>query len=153
MKTAELTGADLALWVARCDPRCVGLKFEKLGEHWVGRDDDDLPQELCVVISAGGFRNDIKARQAAPHAEIYSPHVNWAQGGQLIEREKIDLMHVEFIPSMGGNPCEPWSAMMENLSIDNADWDSMSGPTPLIAAMRAYVGSKLGAEVPDEVPA
>lgn len=82
----------------------------------------------------------------------YSPSTKWAQGGPIIEREKIDLMHCEYRPTaMACKPSEPWNAMMQNLAIDNADWDSMSGSTPLIAAMRAFVGSKYGADVPDEV--
>ena len=58
---------------------------------------------------------------------------NWAQGGPIIERERIELEHDGFI----------WWARIK------ADED-YSGPTPLIAAMRCYVASKLGDEV--EIP-
>ena len=52
---------------------------------------------------------------------------DWAQGGPIIERERIELEHDGFI----------WWARIK------AD-EEYSGPTPLIAAMRCYVASKLG---------
>ena len=68
---------------------------------------------------------------------------NWAQGGPIIERERMDIECWDF-HSM------PWKASMwwddENSSGDI----QMYGPTPLIAAMRCYVTSKLGNEV--EIP-
>lgn len=55
---------------------------------------------------------------------------DWAHGGPIIEREKINL----------------WT--------EGYDWEATQygklqewGPTPLVAAMRCYVGSKLGNEV------
>ena len=56
----------------------------------------------------------------------YEPSINWAQGGPIIEREGIAL-----IPG--------WTAERPGFSAD--------GPTPLIAAMRCYVASKLGEEI------
>lgn len=68
----------------------------------------------------------------------YSPATDWSQGGPLIEREEIALM-----------PGYQWEA------VKNGDDDTYvnHGPTPLIAAMRCYVASKLGeeVEVPDEL--
>jgi hypothetical protein len=62
---------------------------------------------------------------------------DWAQGGPLIEREWIDLHCVN--DSLWEAECPaPGGLAMQN------------GPTPLIAAMRCYVASKLGDEV--EVP-
>ena len=57
---------------------------------------------------------------------------DWAQGGPLIEREMIEV-----IPQSAAL----WDAMKRDQHIPN------DGPTPLIAAMRCYVASKLGAEV------
>jgi len=65
----------------------------------------------------------------------YSPSSNWAQGGPIIEREMIEL--VPQTPAL-------WDAMYKTQHIPN------DGPTPLIAAMRCYVASKLGDEI--EVP-
>ena len=55
---------------------------------------------------------------------------DWAQGGPIIERERIELEH----------DGHAWWARIK------ADED-YTGPTPLIAAMRCYVASKLGDEV------
>ena len=69
---------------------------------------------------------------------FFNPSTDWAQGGPIIEREKISLFE-------GVND---WSA---KTSIDHPLWDvRWEGPTPLIAAMRCYVASKLGGEV--EIP-
>lgn len=74
---------------------------------------------------------------AVNHAErltgVLSP-VNycgkWEHGGPIIERGQIELEHDGF---------QWWTRI-------RADED-FSGPTPLIAAMRCYVASKLGDEV------
>jgi hypothetical protein len=55
---------------------------------------------------------------------------DWAQGGPIIEREKIALF-------LNGN--DEWAATD---GIKNS-----VGDTPLIAAMRCYVASKLGDEI------
>ena len=69
----------------------------------------------------------------------YSPSTDWAQGGPIIERERI-----YFIPSIIGG----WAAKMHGNPTP-----LYKGQTPLIAAMRCYVASKLGDEVdiPEEL--
>ena len=60
---------------------------------------------------------------------------DWAQGGPIIEREGFELCRLE--SSAFGIE---WRAQI--------DCDCrFYGPTPLIAAMRCYVASKLGEEV------
>ena len=73
-------------------------------------------------------------------AHSWTPSTNWAQGGPIIERECIMLDH-----DRGFDSKQPWRA---SLSID--PYNKTDGPTPLIAAMRCYVASKLGDEI--EVP-
>jgi hypothetical protein len=63
---------------------------------------------------------------------------DWSQGGPIIEREHMDLSY-----RYGGR--EDWSAWT-----DERQEEVYEGPTPLIAAMRCYVASKLGDEV--EIP-
>lgn len=67
---------------------------------------------------------------------------DWAQGGPIIEREKIGVFH--YIHGFHG---PRWHA-----SIGSGGF-GMDGPTPLIAAMRCYVASKLGddVDVPEEL--
>ena len=62
---------------------------------------------------------------------------SWAQGGPILDRERITIRQWTDMPIS--------HAYMPH---DGAPWGA--GPTPLIAAMRCYVASKLGREV--EVP-
>jgi hypothetical protein len=75
--------------------------------------------------------------------ETYNPSTDWAQGGPIIERKWLDIT--------------PWpNESDEELRWQCKQHDSIDcvafGPTPLIAAMRCYVASKLGdtVDVPDE---
>lgn len=71
---------------------------------------------------------------------------DWAQGGPIIEREGIDLHRVsdslwsaKWWANNVGMVKNPAQRFRHNIEID--------GPTPLIAAMRCFVVSKLGEEV------
>jgi hypothetical protein len=75
---------------------------------------------------------------------IFKPSTDWSQGGPIIEREWLDVT--------------PWpNESDEDLRWQCKQHDSIDcvafGPTPLIAAMRCYLASKLGDEVdvPDEL--
>lgn len=89
---------------------------------------------LAVSVRATNWRNE-----NAPH--LYSS--DWALGGPIIEREKIDIAY-------GYRKANEWTAFP-------LTWTSTGGvnygPTPLIAAMRCYVASRLGddVEVPEEL--
>ena len=66
---------------------------------------------------------------------------DWALGGAIIERERISIT-----PDVG---C--WNAHYhDNLFEEDGSDCFQIGTTPLIAAMRCYVASKLGEEV--EIP-
>lgn len=67
----------------------------------------------------------------------YAYSRNWEVGGQVIEREHIGV----WPPWPDKN--KKWDAIQYDLPTPV----SCSGPTPLIAAMRCYVVSKLGEEV------
>lgn len=62
------------------------------------------------------------------------PSTDWSQGGPIIERECIAIKAIATEPVH-------WRAGF---------YYQIKGPTPLIAAMRCYVASKLGDEV--EIP-
>lgn len=74
----------------------------------------------------------------------YAYSRNWEVGGPIIERERIRL------DCPWGNI---WKAQHEFTAKKDGCTGWVSGPTPLIAAMRCYVASKLGeeVEVPDEL--
>jgi len=96
---------------------------------------DDYTNVLMVTV---GDDNDWK----------YNPSTDWAQGGAIIEREKIELA---FRPrgnmeSLHGDRKPDWAAGIYNPQTYKTDF-IMSGHTPLIAAMRCYVVSKLGLDI------
>jgi len=68
----------------------------------------------------------------------YSPSTNWAHGGPIIERERLNLSPTS---------TDIWDCWPD-FGMSNELWQR--GPTPLVAAMRCFVASKLGDEV--EVP-
>jgi hypothetical protein len=73
----------------------------------------------------------------------YTPPTDWSQGGPIIEREGISLetmAHDEY--------GDGWLATL----VRGAVYMEFA-PTPLIAAMRCYVASKMGDEIelPEEV--
>ena len=113
MKTSELTGAALDWAVAKCEGLLAfGYK-------------DDMGL-LLITLSTG-------------ETEYFKPTLDWAQGGPIIEREKL---WVE--PTDDGE--QWWSTTLSGRH-------EGEGTTPLIAAMRCYVASKLGDEVqlPEEL--
>ena len=68
---------------------------------------------------------------------VYSYSTNWVFGGPIIEREKL---------------CLCWEPRLKEMEWEAGMYGGQgTGPTPLIAAMRCYVASKLGddVEVPD----
>ena len=69
----------------------------------------------------------------------YRPSADWSQGGPIIEREKLWLQ-----PEVGH---EETAGAWYCVALTS---HGIYGPTPLVAAMRCYVASKLGEEV--EVP-
>ena len=64
---------------------------------------------------------------------------DWSHGGPIITREKISIRQWVDVPVV-------------NAYMPNADW-SFDAASPLIAAMRCYIASKLGEEVlvPEEL--
>ena len=74
-------------------------------------------------------------------APWYSPSTYWAEGGPIIEREGISIAR------RGKYSWSEWGAVLNDFEFDE------EGPTPLIAAMRCYVASKLGddVDIPEEL--
>ena len=122
MKTSELTGIALDWAVAKCEGG-AGLWYDGIATYWITLDGKDR------ALSKGW-------------AQSYTPSTDWAQGGQIIEREWLTLTTW---PNESDEDMR-WEATQ----FDAVGAVSAFGPTPLIAAMRCYVSSKLGDEV--EVP-
>ena len=71
----------------------------------------------------------------------WAPQRYWNQGGPIIEREKLDVGWV------ASDRCRATYDWLDE------EFHEAFGPTPLIAAMRCYVASRLGDEVdvPEEL--
>ena len=70
----------------------------------------------------------------------FEPSCDWSQGGKIIEREEISInrdFHLSRVE---------WAAWTPAPIRDDAEAFGY-GETPLVAAMRCYVASKLGEEV------
>ena len=74
----------------------------------------------------------------------YRPSTDWALAGPIIEREEIGIRR--HLPCLRGRE---WEAS-PSISAKGAGGKICYGPTPLIAAMRCYVASRMTDEV--EVP-
>jgi hypothetical protein len=123
MKTSELTGAQLDWAVAKCE----GLN-PILSNSFDKGYAEGLVDEKFVYL-----HEPMKRNRAAPAFYTgFHPSTDWALGGAIIEREKIDTYYGE----KGW-----WQAVAETNDV------FAFGSTPLIAAMRCYVASKLGDEV------
>jgi hypothetical protein len=119
MKVSELTGARLDYWVAKAE----GLTPTLIDGRPMVRADD-----MQRLIAASKW------------VTIKEYSSNWAYGGPIIEREIIDLNG----PAPG---LEGWAAYCEDEILQENRIGI--GPTPLIAAMRAYIYKTFGHEVPD----
>jgi Protein of unknown function (DUF2591) len=144
VKVSEATGSVLDWMVAKCEDMHTGI--------------------------TGFWSNAVLELDENP----FKYSTNWALGGPIIEREGISVLRCEdrygvdkkgFITS---KRIPVWGAVTGQNDFDTVygsqgdNWGEAIildpeylayGPTPLIAAMRCYVASKLGdeVEVPDEL--
>jgi hypothetical protein len=125
MRTSELTGAALDWAVAKCEGYTDLHKIDGRMAH-----EPQLgmypPRRAYGVMDLFelGFSTD------------------WSLAGPIIEREKIGII------------TDPNDANIWIGSVYEPDWRfNRTGPTPLIAAMRCYVASKLGEDIdiPEEL--
>ena len=99
-----------------------------------------------AVAKCEGVENTWGKSSMIPY-DYFTGHrysTDWAQGGPIIERERVGLW-----PDIYGYFAEKNHFGKHHCAGRSTGW----GTTPLIAAMRCYVTSKLGAEVevPDEL--
>lgn len=78
------------------------------------------------------------------HVHTYSS--DWFYGGPIIEREEICIEPLAHFRE--GDHVTGWHAI---IYYNGGEQHCEEGETPLIAAMRCYVASKFGDEVPDDV--
>jgi Protein of unknown function (DUF2591) len=75
----------------------------------------------------------------------FMPSTKWEDGGPIIDRERIALVGYggTWDAALNGFVATDFSISSEHGSAGEAE----DAPTALVAAMRAFVGAKLGAEV------
>ena len=126
MKTSELIGPALDWAVAKCEGE------DSQAFYYYAY--DNMPLYLDEAVHP-----------------MWQPSTNWAQGGEIIEREQMDVLHYpdQWVAQLWANrnwrqtiPSAPGHEKVRPL---NSAFGA--GPTMLIAAMRCYVASKLGDEV------
>ncbi|MBT9493882.1 MAG: DUF2591 domain-containing protein [Paucibacter sp.] len=117
-KVSELEGALLDAAVAKAE----GMQYETATARTAYACDVGAP----IV----GFTQDGPI--------TFNPSKRWAEGGPIIERERIDVLS-SYPGWEAFGRCHP-SARLKDAA-------GVYGPAPLIAAMRAYVASKFGDEV------
>lgn len=167
IKTSELTGAALDWAVASIEAweappiptTCRDCQY--LEERGISDGSDFTcihPEASWLTWCIGGFYNDqpfgdgisveYGVHQKCPRKTYKVPcpeySTNWSQGGPIIEREVICLTHPKY---------DCWTAIgQDSADLEIPLWQE-DGPTPLIAAMRCLVASKLGDEVyvPEEL--
>ena len=127
IKTSELTGAALDWAVAKCEGWDAG-------KYMMSPDIRKDVNGAVIGITVPSNREYIWWR----------PSRDWSQGGPIIERECILTM----CPETG----DFWDARKAGLS-SALEKRYFRGLTPLIAAMRCYVASKLGdtIDIPEEL--
>ena len=133
MRTSELTGAALDWAVAKCeggyDLQLRSTYGAKTAWQYTMLDEEDPERMDKFYLADTSYSTD------------------WQLGGPIIERELLDnglgLSRSEHEAPDICTACYTYSV----------DGEPSYGPTPLIAAMRCYVASKLGetVEVPDEL--
>lgn len=136
VKTGDLIGTALDWAVAKAQ----GLRVVHY-RTWLETEDEYWKGKICDWAGAEGYRVITDDNLTA---DILSYSIDWAQGGPIIEREKIAL----YLYKDPGS----WQAKKLCESSWNTSWTFVSS-SPLIAAMRCYVASKLGhgIEVPSEL--
>lgn len=137
MKTSELTGAALDWAVATAE----GMSWwTRANAKWDTNDGyTDWILDKDGVLKRFYFDG---SRSRAGHWEVietFKPSTDWNQGGPIIERESITV-----------GPHQVNGEVVGFFALGlQTDWSY--GKTPLIAAMRCYVASKLGDEI--DIPA
>ncbi|NDV77105.1 phage protein NinX family protein [Burkholderia cenocepacia] len=127
MKVSELSGMALDYWVCRA----LLAQFE--GQQLTL----EVIEQVKHLIGAYPFR----------------PSTDWGHGGPIIERERIALFQTWHEAHVHYSEATRWTAWTNGASYTvEVEGDTLGiGPTQLVAAMRAYVASKFGDNVPDEV--
>ena len=95
------------------------------------------------IVVCGFKQKMLHSNREGQEWVAYQPSTDWAQGGPVIERERITLDY-----DFDGQGLSLWTA--RKYAFDGTLLWAEFGDTPLIAAMRCFVKSRLGDEI--EIP-
>jgi hypothetical protein len=135
MKASELNGTALDWAVAKCEGAVTELVFDGITH---------------------GFRLDgtLKVLAKGWTKLSWHPSTDWSQGGPIIERENLSISYWGNKSRFGqhSKPEQWWEARHPTHRTHSRRTVGY-GPTPLIAAMRCLIASKLGdkIEIPEEL--
>jgi hypothetical protein len=130
IKVAELEGAKLDYFVARAAGHILK---DSLRDGWQEVRTNDGAQYFL-----GFLPSDPDDKNLYPYETFYSPSTSWEDGGPIIERERIKL---------DSYPWEEGAIYWKACTPSQINKNYCSAKTPLIAAMRCFVSSRLGEEV------
>ena len=153
VKTDELLDRALDYAVALCQGG-TSFHYDTVGTYWITINGKDR------ALSRGWSKS-----------QSFTPSTDWVYGGPIIYQEGISVIrccddYVEDDQGFTTSERIPvWAAVLDRHELSESygpqgdcygpsyqiDSDAITGPTPLIAAMRCYVAFKLGSAV--EVPA
>ncbi len=138
IKTADAIGPALDWLVAKCD---VGNDCRDGRPLYYSHPNN--PKLICRVT----HNHDVNPKGY----ELCRYSTDWSQGGPIIERGRITV-YPDYIDATTESGKEitienGWKAHSTPRRYWMTPRGNASGPTPLIAAMRCYVTSKLGDEV------
>lgn len=160
IKTSEAQGRALDWLVAKALGFSVKVRdWQAIVRHLDPNEDADL---IAFHKERGTIRVSVEQLPGSGWHPNKRYSSDWAHGGQIIEQEGIGLLYD------AGSACRKpsWFATTDDqCTIESYEGEHFDpaflvaesagtrGPTPLIAAMRCYVASKLGetVEVPEEL--
>lgn len=132
-RVAELEGGRLDVAVAKA----LGLK--------VAGHPSEPGWWMVFNADRGGWDTIMESDTDTVDPTVWSPSTKWEHGGPLIERERIAVFVADKLDFTS-----EWCGVQHVYPAGDGErlrYIEHRGPTPLIAAMRAYVASKFGAEV------
>lgn len=166
MKTTELIGPALDWAVAKCEENTVSIVVvDGSASIWSNEDIYNYNGQSAYTGKDGKPRFLRNGKPVGLFGDPMPSYLDWEQGGPIIERENITLIRANS-QYIEGKSIPLWFAETDKwvghnittgyegeyfdpcFMVDEAG--GCYGPTPLIAAMRCYVTSKLGDEI--EIP-
>jgi hypothetical protein len=125
MKTNELSERALDWAVSQC---MTGGELFQSGRV----------AHAVILHSVGGTLAPYFVKNSGVVLCVFEPSTDWVQGGPIIAREIHAFDHMQ---------SDRVTAIIKRKDMNNGGFTHGYGPTPLIAAMRCYVASKMGDNV------